>query len=136
MSVTITPQTPPVGTTVLTADATREAKASVDYQSFLKLLVAQMKNQDPTKPMESTEYVAQLASFSQVEQAIQSNSKLSQILQASSLAQADAVIGRTVTSADGAITGVVSEVRVTSDGITAVLGDGSEVPIGEGVVVK
>ena len=49
------------------------SKTQVDYQSFLKLLMAQMKNQDPTKPMESTEYVAQLATFSQVEQSVQMN---------------------------------------------------------------
>src|SRR3712207_8435764 len=36
--------------------------------NFLKLLMAQMKNQDPTEPMKSTEYMAQLATFSQVEQ--------------------------------------------------------------------
>jgi flagellar basal-body rod modification protein FlgD len=73
----------------------------VDYQAFLKLLVAEMKNQDPTSPMESTEYVAQLAAFSQVEQSVQINAKLETILQASALTQATAMIGKEITSADG-----------------------------------
>lgn len=112
------------------------AKNTVDYQSFLKLLVAQMKNQDPTSPMESTDYVAQLATFSQVEQSVQMNSKLEDILAASSLGQAASVIGKHITSADGEVSGVVAEVRIVSDGIIAKLEDGKEVPITAGVTIK
>jgi flagellar basal-body rod modification protein FlgD len=117
------------------ASAAKSA-TSVDYQSFLKLLVAEMKNQDPTNPMESTDYVAQLATFSQVEQSVQINSKLDQILQASVLAQADSIIGRIITSADGAVSGEVAKVRLFNDGIVAVLGDGREVPVLPGVIVS
>lgn len=53
-----------------------------DFETFLKLLTTQMKNQDPLKPLESTEFVAQLASFSAVEQQIRSNDKLDGILDA------------------------------------------------------
>ena len=109
---------------------------TVDYQSFLKLLVAQMKNQDPTSPMESTDYVAQLATFSNVEQSVQVNAKLDQLLQSSQLSQASSIIGRTVTSADGKISGVVEEVRLFSDGIIAVLKDGKEVPMLPGVTIS
>ena len=111
-------------------------KAAADYQSFLKLLVAQMKNQDPTQPMDSTQYVAQLAAFSQVEQSIQVNTKLGQMLQSSALAQADAVIGRTITSADGNLTGIVTEVRLYSDGVIAVLDNGGEIIVGPGVTIS
>ncbi len=111
-------------------------QTTVDYQSFLKLLVAQMKNQDPTDPMDSTQYVAQLAAFSQVEQSVQINSKLDQMLQASALAQADSLIGRTVTSADGEVSGVVEEVRLISNGIVAMLEGGAEIVIGPGVVIS
>ena len=112
------------------------SKTEVDYQSFLKLLVAQMKNQDPTNPMDSTQYVAQLAAFSQVEQSVQINSKLDQMLQSSALAQADSLIGRTVTSADGAVSGKVEEVRLISNGIVAVLEGGKELAVGPGVVIS
>jgi flagellar basal-body rod modification protein FlgD len=112
------------------------SKASVDYDSFLQLLVAEMKNQDPLSPMESTDYVAQLATFSQVEQSIQTNEKLDQILQASALAQADTLIGREVTSANGEVTGTVKEVKLNSDGIVAVLEDGREVPVTPGVIIR
>jgi len=115
--------------------STAKSKASVDYQSFLKLLIAQMKNQDPTQPMDSTQYVAQLATFSQVEQSVQMNTKLDSILQSSALSQADAIIGHTITSADGNTTGTVSEVKLTASGLTAVLKGGGEIAVGPGVTV-
>ena len=114
---------------------TAKSKTAVDYQSFLKLLIAQMKNQDPTQPMDSTQYVAQLATFSQVEQSVQMNTKLDSILQSSALSQADALIGHPVTSADGKTSGTVSEVRLSSSGLIAVLKDGTEMAIGPGVTV-
>ncbi|MBA1140863.1 flagellar hook assembly protein FlgD [Mesorhizobium neociceri] len=112
------------------------SKTAVDYQSFLKLLIAEMKNQDPTKPMDSTQYVAQLATFSQVEQSVQTNTKLDQIMQSSALSQADALIGRSITSADGKTTGVVASVKLASSGLIAVLQNGTEVPVGAGVSIK
>lgn len=118
-----------------TAPTDSASKASVDYDSFLRLLVAEMKNQDPTNPMDSTQYVAQLAAFSQVEQSVQINSKLDQLLQSSTLAQADSIIGRQITSGDKTITGVVTEVRVFSDGIIAVLDNGKELIVGPGVTI-
>jgi flagellar basal-body rod modification protein FlgD len=53
---------------------------SGDFETFLTLLTTQMRNQDPLKPMDSTEFVAQLASFSQVEQQIRANERLDGIL--------------------------------------------------------
>ena len=132
---------PPVGGTAgsgntNSANSTNQAAPTLDYNSFLTLLMAEMKNQDPTKPMDSTQYVAQLATFSQVEQSVQTNSKLDQILQSSALAQADTLIGRSITSADGGITGTVAEVRLASDGLIAVLEDGTQVAVGPGVTIR
>ncbi|MEI9431002.1 flagellar hook assembly protein FlgD [Mesorhizobium sp. Cs1299R1N3] len=123
----------PAGTNQTTKST---SKTAVDYQSFLKLLIAEMKNQDPTKPMDSTAYVAQLATFSQVEQSVQSNTKLDQIMQSSALSQADAIIGRSITSADGKTTGIVASVTLASSGLIAVLQDGTQVPVGAGVSIK
>jgi flagellar basal-body rod modification protein FlgD len=116
--------------------ASPAAGPNIDYQSFLKLLIAEMKNQDPTKPMDSTEYVAQLATFSQVAQTVQTNSKLDQLLQTSALAQAGNIIGHGITSADGNTTGTVSSVRLTSDGLVAILDTGEEVTMQSGVVIQ
>jgi flagellar basal-body rod modification protein FlgD len=118
------------------APKTSESAATLNYNNFLKLLLAQMKNQDPTAPMDSTDYMAQLATFSQVEQSMIGNSKLDALLSSSALSQADSVIGRTVTSSDGAVSGQVASVRITNEGAVAKLGDGRELLLGPGIVVS
>ena len=111
-------------------------KTTLDYDSFLQLLIAELENQDPTEPMKSSEYVAQLATFSNVEQQIQTNTKLDALLASTALLQFDGVIGRTVTSADGAQSGQVSSVRITDSGAVAILTTGAEVPLGPGITVS
>lgn len=111
------------------------AKASLDYDSFLKLLIAQMKNQDPTNPMDATEQISQLATFSQVEQTIQTNNNLETLITGNALTNASSYIGKTITSADEKTTGVVASVRVYSDTMVATTTDGKEVPITVGVRV-
>jgi flagellar basal-body rod modification protein FlgD len=119
-----------------TATASKSSAAAMDYQAFLRLLIAQLKNQDPTKPMESTEFVAQLATFSQVEQTIAANTKLDSLLTSSALSLAEGLIGRTVTSPDGSITGTVASVKITSEGPIATLQNGTTVALGAGVVIE
>lgn len=53
-----------------------KGKLDTDYQSFLKLLIAQVSNQNPLEPMDSTAFVSQLAQLTQVEQSIVTNSNL------------------------------------------------------------
>ena len=64
------------------AGSDKSKDISGDFETFLTLLTAQLRNQDPLKPVESTQFVAQLASFSAVEQQVQSNAKLEGILEA------------------------------------------------------
>ena len=104
---------------------TAKSATDVDYQSFLKLLVAQMKNQDPTSPMETTAY-----------QSVQMNAKLAQLMQSSSLAEADAIIGRTITSPDATVSGKVVEVTLSSTGLVATLADGRTLPVTAGVRIS
>lgn len=118
------------------AAATASKKATLDYDTFLTLLVQQMKNQDPTEPMDATEQIAQLATFSQVEQTIQTNKNLENLLQSSTLNQAGTIIGRTITNADKSISGVISQVQVFSDGLIAILESGEKVVVSAGVTIS
>lgn len=52
---------------------------STDFQTFLEMLTAQARNQDPTQPIDSTEYAAQLAQFSMVEQQVRTNETLTRV---------------------------------------------------------
>lgn len=100
--------------------------ATLNYDSFLQLLIAQMSNQDPTDPMDASEQVAQLATFSQVEQTIQTNTHLKSMLQAEALTRAGDLIGKAVTTADGETSGMIKEVEVYSDGVVLITEDGDE----------
>lgn len=108
----------------------------LDYDAFLRLLTAQLTNQDPTKPMDSTEYVAQLATFSQVEQSIQTNRKLEGLVAAHALSSADGLIGRTATSGDGSVSGEIVSIRIATDGAVATLADGETLALGAGTVIS
>ena len=59
-------------------------QADLGKNDFLNLLVAQLKNQDPLKPMDSSSFVAELAQFSQLEQSSNTNTLLQQGLDAQS----------------------------------------------------
>jgi flagellar basal-body rod modification protein FlgD len=95
-------------TTAANATATTQSKVGADFNMFLKLLVTQMQNQDPLKPMDSTEYTQQLAQYSQVEQTVKQTGALNDILSqlsTQSLTQANALIGREV-EIDGSVAGL------------------------------
>ncbi|MEN0000093.1 MAG: flagellar hook assembly protein FlgD [Pseudomonadota bacterium] len=126
----------PVSTAVSTgtvAQSPDAAQATLDYDAFLQLLVAELKNQDPTEPMDSSQYVAQLATFSNVEQSIKTNDQLAKMLETSLVEQAGTIVGMTLTSSDGATVGKVNSVSIFSDGLVATLDNGEQVVIGPGV---
>lgn len=116
--------------------STSTSGATLDYTAFLRLLIAQMQNQDPTNPTDPAQWMGQIASFSNVEQGIQTNNKLDSLMTQMALNQADGVIGHTVTSEDGTVSGKVASVRIISGGAVAVLENGSEVTLGAGVKVS
>ncbi|MFV3126450.1 flagellar hook assembly protein FlgD [Niveispirillum sp. KHB5.9] len=62
------------------AASAAQARLTTDTQSFLRLLTAQLTNQDPLQPVDPTQWVTQLAQFSSVEQQVSSNNMLTQVL--------------------------------------------------------
>ena len=109
---------------------------SLDYDAFITLLITQLKHQDPTKPMDPSEFVSQLATISSVGQAVKTNSMLASLLTVNSLIQAEQLIGKTIASADGSASGIVTSVSVSSAGSTATLANGSVVFLTDGVKVS
>ena len=109
-----------------TSQQTSQKSASLDYTAFLRLLIAQMQNQDPTNPTDPAQWMGQIASFSNVEQSIQANAKLDAMMTSIALSQVDGIIGHTVTSDDGTVSGKVTSVRIISGGAVAMLDTGKE----------
>jgi flagellar basal-body rod modification protein FlgD len=121
-----------------TARTTTAANAtnSLSYDDFLTLLITELQHQDPTQPMDPTQMVTQLATVSNVGQAVQANKTLSQMLTANSLSQAEIMVGQTITSTDGASSGAVTSVTVSSTGSVATLADGSKVDLSTGATIQ
>ncbi|MFL4469461.1 flagellar hook capping FlgD N-terminal domain-containing protein [Tateyamaria armeniaca] len=74
--------TPSTAATAASANATSNAVLSSDFEVFLQMLTAQAEYQDPLEPIDSSEYAAQLAQFSMVEQQVTTNDLMEQILSA------------------------------------------------------
>jgi flagellar basal-body rod modification protein FlgD len=76
-----TPNTATAASSQSAANTTGSSQSSLASQTtFLQLLVAQLKNQDPQNPADGTQFVTQLAQFTTLEQETQSRSDLDQIL--------------------------------------------------------
>jgi len=137
MTVTATsPVATPAASTSAASSAATATTQSLNYNDFLSLLMAEMKNQDPTAPMDPSQMVSQLATVSEVGQAVQTNTNLASLLTATSLAQAEQLVGQTITSSDGSTSGQVASVSVTSTGAIATLTNGSTVSLANGATVQ
>lgn len=101
-----------------------DPKKSIDKDAFMKLLVEQLKNQDPLSPMDDKDFIAQTAQFTMLEeiQALRSDSSYNRAI---SLLGKD-VRGMTIneeTDAVEMVNGIVTGVSVYTDGIMLNVGD-------------
>lgn len=103
------------GTTATASPAQPNRGAlSSDFETFLKMLTAQARYQDPLEPIDSTEYAAQLAQFSMVEQQVQTNGILA------------ALHGQTAT---GSMTNLAAWVGMEARAIAPGLFDGAPITL-------
>jgi flagellar basal-body rod modification protein FlgD len=114
------------GSTGTTSSSVDNPGAVLDRDAFLKLLVAQLKYQDPTQPADASEMVAQSAQLSMVDEL----TKIAAQLEANSLAQrmgvASSIVGKEVAFADAdgyTQSAVVQSVRLDGDELMLAAGD-------------
>ena len=139
MNVPSATDTTSTGSTGSTSSTSSKSSTGVDYNTFLQLLIAEMKNQDPTNPTDTSQYMSQFAQLSTVEQAMQTNTKLDSLLSSQSLSQADGLIGKTVSFTDSTgatFTGKVASISINSNGSVATLQDGTKVAVGPGLTIS
>jgi flagellar basal-body rod modification protein FlgD len=70
--------------------------STIGIQDFLRILTTQLNNQDPLKPMDNTEFVAQLAQFTALQEAQQTNNNLDSLLNIQAATQSVGLLGRTI----------------------------------------
>lgn len=102
----------PVGSAGTNLDAN-----GIGMQDFLKILLTQLTYQDPLKPMDNQEFMAQMAQFSALGQTQQLNSKIDALLTTQASLQSVGLIGRTVdiSTASGTLTGSVVSLSLAGD---------------------
>ena len=102
------------GSSGATSSEPTNPSAMLGQDDFLKLMIAQLQSQDPLQPANNTEYLSELASFTELEQ-------MSDLANAGELSGAVQLIGRQVayTASNGSTqTGTVETVQTTSSGTT------------------
>lgn len=107
-------------------------KNNLGKESFLKLLVTELRHQDPTKPMEDKEFIAQMAQFSTLEQMSNMNKEIKNLLGSSRSSEAYGILGREVDTFDTEkktrVSGVVSSVFYKGEELMLKIGV-EEVPL-------
>jgi len=116
-----TTSTPTTGSPSLQDSA--NSAFGLSFQSLLQIIMAQLRYQDPLKPMDNFEFVSQLAQFSQIQQGQTSNDDLAALVSAQSVSQAASLLGRTVDIPAGStvLTGTVTAVSLSGNAPTVTI---------------
>ena len=110
--------------------AVKSATDAMGSDTFLKLLVAQLKYQDPSKPADGTALLGQTAQFQMVQKLQQLSDQNTQLLSEQQASSAIALVGRTIsyTQEGKTLSGVVGSVRLTAAGPVLAVGQ-TDVPM-------
>ncbi|HHT9144077.1 MAG: flagellar hook capping FlgD N-terminal domain-containing protein [Candidatus Brocadiaceae bacterium] len=140
----------------MSTSSTSSLSSEISMESFLKLFVTQLQNQNPLDPTDNTEFMSQLAQFSSLEQEqkqteylSKSNSINSASLQLDQIALASTFIGKTIKysssssdsndssdSSSETLSGVVEGVKLEEDGTVSFIIDGESVSISNFIEVE
>lgn len=105
-ALTAAPVTPTTADLASSATDSAASTITADFEAFLKMLTVQLQNQDPLNPAEATDFAVQLATFSNVEQQVQTNDllrDLTEVMTAGGLTQLAGWVGREVRAPVGAV---------------------------------
>lgn len=121
------------GTTTGSTTSLPNKLNSMDSSDFINLMITQLKNQDPTKPMTNQELLAQVTQIGTLQSQNQLQTSLQDMTLQNQITSAAGMIGKKVTGlADDSseVNGVVTSIKVVDKAVTLELDDGSTLPLG------
>jgi flagellar basal-body rod modification protein FlgD len=103
-----------IGAIASTADSPARA---IGMQDFLRILLTQLTYQDPLKPMDNQQFMAQVAQFTSLQQAQDTNAKLDALLSTQAALQSVGLIGKTVqvSTSNGNVVGTVTSLSLAGE---------------------
>ena len=125
---------PAAATTAGGPTGSQSAKKNFELKTedFIKMMITQLQNQDPMEPAKNQELLAQMSQIGQLQSATTLQESLKGMVTQNQIGSAAALIGKNVQGLDtndDPVTGVVTSVRVESDGVSLELDNGTRLPL-------
>lgn len=131
MSNTITSELINIQNSTAQVNASKDRTTELDQNAFLQLMMIQLKNQDPTSPMDTSQFLSQQAQFTQISELQKLNSNLTSstiVSQASSMVGREAVF-EDLSVSEGHVSGVIDCASFDSSGNVTLVVNGKEYPL-------
>ena len=125
-----------VGSTSNSNSSQSAKKSAYDLkpEDFIKMMITQLQNQDPTEPVKNEQLLAQMSQISQLQSSTTLTSTLQGITLQNSIGSASSLIGKVVAGLDGdddPVNGLVTAIKVKGNDVTLQLDNGKELGLGK-----
>ena len=121
------------GTSGPTGTQSSKKNFALKTEDFIKMMITQLQNQDPMEPAKNQELLAQMSQIGQLQSATTLQESLKGMVTQNQIGSAAGLIGKSVDGLDAAddpVSGVVTSVRVATDGVSLELDNGKTLPLG------
>ncbi len=119
-------------------DPSKTGFSGMTSQDFMKLLIAQLQNQDPLQPTDNEQLLAQITSMRELQSNLELETTLKSITVNQQFASAASLLGQTITGTTNSkepVTGVVSQVFLKDNSVILGVGD-KEIPLANVTTIK
>jgi len=112
----------------ITTEAQSLENNSIAQEDFIRLFLAQLTNQDPLEPVDNSQFLAQMAQFTSLEQSRLLNENMNNLLAMNSSSQGLSLLGKTVNVQNGnaLFSGVVDGINFNSQGLSLTVRNGDD----------
>ena len=114
------------------SSASASQKMQLKTEDFIKMMITQLQNQDPLEPAKNEQLLAQMSQISQLQSSTSLTESLKGMVLQNQIGSAAGLIGKSVEGMDAdneTVTGLVTSIRVESDGVRLELDNGKTLPL-------